>query len=257
MPELQHSWTNYSSAVARLGPLRHLCPYAVCIKVLGKFHSWITQVLVTGIHSSEWVTGHKISLTGVKDICVQCWSFSLREIAAPDFLFARQCPSSNTSPGDHDASKVWKRVPSRPYFQVVGLEPMFPSAGEDQPMIQPEESCSVLEAAEGGCSLDSMQNDLLNPGKSKLLCQFRAIKLALSCHTSQQVQQTPWYWDSWPHNNWMLLTYQEITRDLGMADIADKASGVWTNVSWVTGGNQDSKAMKHPVFKAPISFRKR
>lgn len=42
-----------------------------------------------------------------------------------------------------------------------------------------------------------------------------------------------------------------------MADIADKASGVWTNVSWVTGGNQDSKAMKHSVFKAPISFRKR
>lgn len=160
MPELQHSWTNYSSAVACLGPLRHLCPYAVCIKVLGKFHSWITQVLVTGIYSSEWVTGHKISLTGVKDICVQCWSFSLREIAAPDFLFARQCPSSNTSPGDHDASKVWKRVPSRPYFQVVGLELMFPSAGEDQPMIQPEESCSVLEAAEGGCSLDSMQNGL-------------------------------------------------------------------------------------------------
>lgn len=46
-------------------------------------------------------------------------------------------------------------------------------------------------------------------------------------------------------------------RDLGVADISDKATDVWANVSWITGRNQGPKAVKHPVFEGPTSFGRR
>lgn len=168
---------NYSSAEACLGLLGQsdFCLRASVYVGLREISLSDPTSACYWFYSLEWVTGHELSLTGVKGICVPCWFLGLREAANPALRFAKeeQClPVQRPPQGTMVQADCRKGLQVDLNLRWLGWSWCFPPVCEDQPLTQPEESCPMLGAAGGGHCLDSKHSALLNPGKKVALPVF-------------------------------------------------------------------------------------